>query len=117
MDMRNDDNSVTMTVKPDPDKYAKSNKNLLDIEFGKQNESNSVGISPSTKVQDILNDLPNKIKDKKSGIYIYIHGSDVEFTPTKAKLDKYIKDKIKSQLDEFIDNNPEISDEDLAYQE
>ena len=117
VDMQNDDNTVQISVKKDPQKFSKSNKNTLDIEFGKQDESDTIGVTPSTKLQDIIDDIPNKINDKKSGIYIYIHGNDLEFTPTKSVLDKYVKDKIKLQTDQFIEANPDASDEDISYQE
>jgi len=91
----NDDNTVYISVKQNPIKTILSNKNMLNIEFGKEEESGSIGVDASTKISDIINSLPDKITDKKSGVYLYIHGKDNVFTPLKSEIDEYIKDKVK----------------------
>jgi hypothetical protein len=65
----------------------------------------------------LVDGLNNKITDKKSGINIYIYGKDIEFTPTKKQINDYINQQVKLMLDEFINNNPDVSEEDINYQE
>jgi hypothetical protein len=91
----NDDNTVSISVKKDPAKFAKNNKNLLDIEFGKETDSESIGVDINTRVNDLIQSLSDKITDKKSGIYLYIHGKDVSFTPSKKEITEYTKDAVK----------------------
>ena len=91
IDTSNDDNTVQISVKKDPVGAVKNNKNLIEIEFGKEDESDTIGITPLTDITAVIDSLKDKVKDKKSGIYLYIHGKDIDFTPTSKQVKNYIK--------------------------